>query len=94
MHLRKEFKELHREYAFADFEKSLYKIKEILSYNWNKKLFLILSDGWVYEGLIDEILSVLAGTDGIIEEFYIVTPEYNKLVVYSDDSDTIQILEK
>lgn len=94
LHLRNELKVLYNEYIHSDFEKSLYKIKEKLSYNWNNKLFLILSDGWVYEGFIDEILSVLAETDGIIDEFYIVTPEYDKLVVYSDDSDTIQILEK
>jgi hypothetical protein len=29
------------------------KIKEQLSYDWNKKIYLILSDSWVYEGYID-----------------------------------------
>lgn len=94
LHLRKELNKLYCEYAGSNWEASLYKIKELLAYNWNKKLFLILSDGWVYEGYIDEILSVLTETDGIIEDFYIVTPEYDKFAMYCDDGDCIIIYEK
>ncbi len=94
LNLRKELNKLYYEYAGSDWKASLYKIKELLIYNWNRKLFLILSDGWVYEGYIDEILSVLAETDGIIEDFYIVTPEYDKFAMYCDDGDCILIYEK
>lgn len=83
LHLRKELNKIYHEYASSDWEASLSKIKERLEYDWNKKLFLILSDGWVYEGYIDEILSVLAETDGLIEDFYIVTPEYDKPLLQS-----------
>lgn len=94
LHLRKELKKLYCEYAGSDWKTSLCKIKELLVYNWNRKLYLILSDGWVYEGYIDEILSVLTETDGLIEDFYIVTPEYNKFAMYCDDGDCILIFEK
>mgnify|MGYP003443393219 FL=1 len=55
---------------------------------------MILSDGWVYEGYIEEILSVLAETDGLVEDFYIVTPEYDKFAMYCSDGDSISIFEK
>ena len=69
LNFRNELNKIYHEYASSDWDTSLFKIKEILEYDWNKKLFLILSDGWVYEGYIEEILSVLAETDGLIEEF-------------------------
>ena len=94
LRLRKELNKIYHEYALSDWEASLSKIKEHLEYNWKKKLFLILSDGWVYEGYVDEILSVLAETDGLIEDFYIVTPEYDKFAVYCSDGDCISIFEK
>lgn len=94
LHLRKELNKLYCEYASSDWEASLSKIKERLEYDWKKKIFLILSDGWVYEGFIDEILSVLIETDGLIEDFYIVTPEYDKFAMYCDDGDCILIFEK
>lgn len=94
LYFRKNLKKIYSEYANSDWEASLYKIKTLFTYNWNRKLFLILSDGWVYEGYIDEILSVLAETDGLIHDFYIVTPEYDKFAMYCDDGDCISIYEK
>ena len=94
LNFRNELNKIYHEYASSDWDTSLFKIKEILEYDWNKKLFLILSDGWVYEGYIEEILSVLAETDGLIEDFYIVTPEYDKFAMYCSDGDSISIFEK
>ena len=94
MNFRNELNKIYQEYASSDWDASLSKIKELLEYDWNKKLFLILSDGWVYEGYIEEILSVLAETDGLIEDFYIVTPEYDKFAMYCSDGDSISIFEK
>ena len=94
LHLRKELNKIYHDYVSSDWEVSLSKIKERLEYNWNKKLFLILSDGWVYEGYVDEILSVLAETDGLIEDFYIVTPEYDRFAMYCSDGGCISIFEK
>ena len=50
LNFRKELNKIYQEYASSDWDASLSKIKELLEYDWNKKLFLILSDGWVYEG--------------------------------------------
>ena len=94
LNFRNELNKIYQEYASSDWDTSLFKIKEILEYDWNKKLFLILSDGWVYEGYIEEILSVLAETDGLIEDFYIVTPKYDKFAMYCSDGDSISIFEK
>ncbi len=72
----------------------LQKIKEFLPYDWNRKVFLLLSDGWVYEGYIDDILEVLYEVDGIVEDFYIVTPEYDKFALYCEDGGCLVIYEK
>ena len=55
---------------------------------------MLLSDGWVYEGYIDDILEVLYEVDGIVEDFYIVTPEYDKFALYCEDGGCLVIYEK
>lgn len=60
-------------------------IKEKMEYDWNRKLYLILDDGWVYEGYIDETITVLGETSGIVEEFYIVSLDFNSMAAYCDD---------
>jgi len=94
LHFKEELETLYYERNAGDWEALLNKIKEYLPYDWNHKLFLILSDGWVYEGYIEEIISVLADIDGIIEDFYIVTPEYDKLAAYCGDGDCIVVLKR
>ena len=59
-----------------------------------QKLFLILSDGWVYEGYIDEIITVLSEIDGVIEDLYIVTPKFDSFAVYCSDGECAIIYEK
>lgn len=73
----------------------LEKIKELLPYDWNKKIYLILSQGWVYEGYIDTIVDVLKEVYGmLIEDFYIVTPQFDKFAAYCDDGECIVFYEK
>ena len=73
----------------------LAKIKEGLSYDWNKKIFLIVSDGWVYEGYIDSVIDVLNEVDELLEEFYIVTPQFDKhTAAYCDDGRCLVFYEK
>ena len=59
-----------------------------------QKLFLILSDGWVYEGYIDEIITVLSEIDGVIKDFYIVPPNFDSFAVYCSDGQCANIYEK
>jgi len=63
----------------------LKKIKIWVSNSKDKEFYLILSQGWVYEGYIDEIISVLNETDGLLEDFYIVSPKYEWFIFYCDD---------
>lgn len=51
----------------------------------DKKLYLILSQGWVYEGYIAEMLAVLEETDCLLEDFYIVAQEFDWMIAYCDD---------
>ena len=73
----------------------LISIKENFDYDWSKKLFLILQDGWVYEGYIEEMISILSEIDGLAGgDFYIVTPQYDKFVAYCDDGNCLVFYEK
>ena len=72
----------------------LARIKERLPYDWEKKIYLILSQGWVYEGYMDSIIKVLQETDGLLEDFYIVTPQFDKFAAYCDDGGQLVIYGK
>lgn len=51
-----------------------------------KKLFLILSDGWVYEGESNEMFSVLNEMERI-SDFYIVSSKFNWFIAVSYITD-------
>ncbi len=72
----------------------LAELKEQLPYDWEKKVYLILSDGWVYEGYIDTIIDVLGEADGLLEDFYVVTPQFDKFAAYSDDGGCLVFYKK
>lgn len=69
-------------------------VKDNMKYDWNKKLFLILDDGWVYEGYIDEMISVMTETGGMTGDFYIVSPQYDRFAAYCEDGDSMAYYEK
>lgn len=50
--------------------------------------------GWVYEGYIDTITDVLNEVDGLLEDFYIVTLQFDKFAAYTDDGQCLCIYEK
>ncbi len=72
----------------------LAKIKERLSYDWSKKVYLILSQGWVYEGYIDSMIDVLEEIQGVLDDFYIVTPQFDEFAAYCDDGECISFYRK
>lgn len=94
LHFRQELKETGCVSETVGWECMLAKIKESMSYDWNKKLYFILSEGWVYEGYIDNIIDVLNEVDGWLEDFYIVTPQFDKFAAYSDDGQCLVFYEK
>lgn len=93
LHLREELKQIELVSEYIGWECMLATIKEHLSYDWNKKIYLIVSQGWVYEGYIDSIIAVLNETDGLLEDFYIVTPQFDKCAVYCDDGRCLGFYE-
>ena len=62
-----------------------------MDYDWSKQLYLILDDGWVYEGYIDEIIAVLGEITGNIEDFYIVSLQFDQMAAYCGDGDCMVI---
>ena len=55
-----------------------------------QKLFLILCEGWVYEGEIDEMFTVLNEVT-FIKDFYIVSSKFDWFIAVSDMEDTASI---
>lgn len=93
LNLRKNLKRKFFQYD-TDWLKMLHNVKQYFIRQGSQKLFLILSDGWVYEGYIDEMITVLSEIDGIIEDFYIVTQKFDSFAVYCTDGDCVIIYEK
>lgn len=54
--------------------------------DFEKKLFLILSEGWVYEGHIDEMFNVLRNIT-YITDFYIVSNKFDWFIAVNDMED-------
>ncbi|MBQ4364570.1 MAG: hypothetical protein II782_11280 [Oscillospiraceae bacterium] len=53
----------------------------------DKMHYLILSQGWVYEGYIPEIIAVLQETDCCLDDFYVVSKKYAYMIVHTDDGE-------
>lgn len=94
LHFREELKEIGFASEDIGWECMLAELKEQLPYDWEKKVYLILSDGWVYEGYIDTIIDVLGEADGLLEDFYVVTPQFDKFAAYSDDGGCLVFYKK
>ena len=60
----------------------------------NNMHYLILSQGWVYEGYIPEIIAVLKETDGWLDDFYVVSKKYEYVIVHTDDGECMYSLTK
>ena len=54
-----------------------------------QKVYLILDYGWVYEGFLPEIQTVLLNTDGLLEDFYIVSKHYEWVIAHSEDGEAM-----
>ena len=76
-----------------DWEEYLSNIKKYFP-NENKTYYLILSYGWVYEGYIIEIQKVLLETTGLLEDFYIVSKKFDKVICHCDDGNNMSAFEK
>ena len=75
-------------YVGGDWKCFLHQLGELIEEKKDTKLYMILSQGWVYEGFIKEILNVLGETDGLLEDFYIVSPQFDWMIAYCDDGES------
>ena len=66
----------------------------IPDYNENELYYLVLSQGWVYEGYACDIITVLNETDGLLEDFYIVSKKYEWCICHCDDGRNMQLITK
>lgn len=70
------------DYKWTDF---LRKVQSMMPQTTDEKFYMIVSQGWVYEGYIDEIIRVLNETDGLLEDFYIVSKKFDWNITYCND---------
>ncbi len=87
LHLRSDLTVQGSVLVNGDWNKFLQQVSNFVEQNEDKKLYLILSQGWVYAGHKKEIFDVLSETDGLLEDFYIVSPDFDWVVSYCDDSE-------
>lgn len=69
-------------------------VKNSIPITNDNKFYLILSEGWVYEGCADEIFNVLSETDGLLEDFYFVSRKFDWFISYCSDGECAAIYSK
>ncbi len=87
-------KQLVCSFRGTDWKQQLQNIKIVVSDIITDRLYMILSEKWVYEGYIDEIVAVLSNTDYLLEDFYIVSPKYDWCIAYCSDGDCAVLYKK
>ncbi|MBQ3692592.1 MAG: hypothetical protein II931_04640 [Clostridia bacterium] len=60
----------------------------------DKPQYLILSHGLVYEGSVTEIQKVLFETTYRLDDFYIVSKKFDRVIFHNDDGECMSVLEK
>ena len=96
LHFRKELESISLAGSVnSSLDDNLLKITEYLKNKEDESFFLIISEGWVYEGYPDEMLSVLASTDDmLLEDFYIISPDFKWCIAYCDDGNCSVLYKK
>lgn len=68
-------------------------VKAEISYI-TEKMYLILEQGWVYEGYVKEIFDVLIETDGGLTDWYIVSSKFDWFIAAGNIEDNIVMYRK
>ena len=91
---REELKVLDRIREGDDWIAFLQEIHSRMPETEDDKFYMILSEGWVYEGYAEEIFAVLNEVDCVLEDFYIVSRKFNWFVSYCTDAGSAMIFQK
>lgn len=59
-----------------------------------EKMYLIVAQGWVYEGYVNEIFDVLIETDWGVTDCYIVSSKFDWFIAISDIEDNVMMYKK
>ena len=54
--------------------------------------YFLLNYGWVYEGHLTEIKCILNEINGLMEDFYIISKDFEWTVAHSDDGDCMWLI--
>ncbi|MBQ8569499.1 MAG: hypothetical protein IJ446_09825 [Oscillospiraceae bacterium] len=74
--------------AFSDEKEYFRTVAEEISDEYSDKyLYLITDGGWVYEGVLGEMINVLCRIPPYIEEFYIFPKDNSWLIIHTDDGE-------
>lgn len=58
-------------------------------YSDEKICFVIVAEGWVYEGELSEILKVFPSEIGIMTDYYIISKKFDWVVVNCEDGECV-----
>ena len=70
------------------------RVRDVMRGPADDRLFLIMEEGWVYFGKIDEIMTVLKEAEGLITASYLFSTVFDRLAVYADDADCMSFYRK
>ena len=89
LHFRENLKKTNvvRECDYNEWADFLQRLQSLIPQTVDEKSYMILSEGWVYEGYADEIFCVLKETDGLLEDFYIVSIKFDWFIAYCTDGE-------
>jgi len=87
LHLRDTLTMEGRVFVNEDWNQFMQQVSNMIEQNKERKLYMLLSQGWVYEGHKKEIFNVLKETDYLLEDFYIFSSGFNWLISYCDDGE-------
>lgn len=85
----------HRQYI--DWPAFLQQLRTLLPMSGDtddQKCYLLLSEGWVYEGYPNALFAVLEEADGIFEDFYLISAKFDWCAAYCRDGEYATIFEK
>lgn len=88
LHFRDSLQKEENIYVDGEWKPFLHRVGELVEEKDDTKVYMILSQGWVYEGYMKEVLDVLAETDGLLEDFYIISSEFEWMIAYCDDGES------
>ena len=88
LHFRDSLQKEDNIYVDGDWKQFLHRVGELIEEKEDTKLYMILSQGRVYEGYLKEMLDVLGETDSLLDDFYLVSQDFDWMIAYCDEGES------